>query len=328
MNPTSGRSAAADPPRPAASPGRRYATPRRLRHRRLAMLAFLAPALLLYSGFLVYPLASTFSYSFFDWHDTLRGGFIGIQNYHTLFTSYPLNEQLGNAFVHNCVLFVGTMVVQNTTGLGFAVLLHRLRSARRLFQILYTLPYLVNPLVVGYLWTLLLNPTYGPINALLNEAGLHSLAKPWLGDPSTALLVVIAVGAWQWLGFPVLLFGAALGSIPGEYAEAARVDGASSWAVFRRIQLPLLTPAIRTLTVLSLIWSFNTFGLAYGLGGSSGGPAGSTDVLGLVFYRTAFEGGSNRIGISSAMAVLMFALIFSIAMTVERMLRRREITLR
>jgi raffinose/stachyose/melibiose transport system permease protein len=321
LSPSKARAGVKPEPRPPRSGGLGAS-------RRKALIGFLAPAVLLYSLFLVYPLVSALTYSLFSWQDTLRGPFVGLTNYRALFTSYPLNDQLGRALVHNCLLFAGTMLIQNTVGLVLATLLHSIRTGRRLFQVFYTLPYLVNPLVLGYLWSLVLSPTYGPLNAMLDTVGLHSLAKPWLGDPSTALPVVIVVGAWQWIGFPVLLFGAALGGIPEHYAEAARVDGASGWQVFRRIQFPLLTPAIGTLTVLSLLWSFNTFGLVYGLGGSSGGPAGSTDVLGLVFYRTAFQGGVNRIGLSSSMAALMFVLIFGAAVGVDRLMRRREASLR
>jgi raffinose/stachyose/melibiose transport system permease protein len=178
--------------------------------------------------------------------------------------------------------------------------------------------------VVGYLSVLMLRPQFGVLNVLFDTIGLESMSQPWLGNPDTALPVVILINTWQWVGFPMLLFGAALGAIPEEYEAAARVDGASSWQAFSRITLPLLTPAIGTVTVLTFIGSFNLFALAYAIGGSKGDPAGSIDVLGLVFYRTAFEGGLNAIGHSSALAVLMFIFIFGVAVTANRFLRRKE----
>ena len=288
------------------------------------LAVFLAPALVLYSVFVVYPLFSALQYSLFDWTGTVRRGFVGLDNFVALFTTFPLDEQLLSAFGHNVVFFVGTMLIQNTLGLTFAVLLHKQQRTRRVFQTLFTLPYLVSPLVVGYLWVLMLRPQFGVLNAAFDAVGLEQFSQPWLGDPSTALPVVILINAWQWVGFPMLLFGAALASIPEEYDAAARVDGAGSWQAFSRITLPLLTPAIGTVTVLTFIGSFNLFALAYAVGGSKGDPAGAIDMLGLVFYRTAFEGGVNAIGLSSALAVLMFVFIFSIALAANRFLRRRE----
>jgi raffinose/stachyose/melibiose transport system permease protein len=294
------------------------------RPRARVLLLFIAPAFLLYTAFVVYPLLTALEYSLFDWRGTARGGFAGLGNFIDLLSTYPVNQQLGRAVVHNAAFFAGTMLVQNTLGLTFAVLLHRNRRFKRLFQTAYTMPYLVSPLVVGYLWTLILNPVFGPVNTLLRSIGLDSLALPWLGDPGTALPVVVLVNAWQWVGFPMLLFAAALGGIPDEYADAARVDGASSWQAFRHVTLPLLVPAIGTVTVLTFIGNVNIFGLVYAMGGSTGNPAGATDVLGLLFYRTAFQSGSvNSIGQSSALAVMMFIVVFGTSLGATAYLRRR-----
>jgi raffinose/stachyose/melibiose transport system permease protein len=290
---------------------------------------FLVPAFLLYTLFVVYPLLSALADSFWRWEGTARGGFAGLANFTGLFTTFPLNHQLWPAFWHTVVFFVGTMVVQNTFGLLVAVVLTELRFGRRFFQTVYTLPYLVGGLVVGYLWSLLLSPSFGPVNAVLKAVGLGSFAKPWLGDPSTALPVVILVNAWQYVGFPILLFGAALAGLPGEYAEAGRVDGANAWQRFFRITLPLLLPSIGVVSILTFIGCFNTFELVYSLEGAQGnqptGPGGATDVLGLIFYRVAFqEGGADAIGQSSALAVLLFLFIFGVAVLANRIVRRRE----
>ncbi|MBA2529900.1 MAG: sugar ABC transporter permease [Euzebyales bacterium] len=286
--------------------------------------AFLLPAFLLYSLFIVYPLISALQYSVFTWRGTAQGAFVGVANFAELVTRQPLAGDLLGAFGHNAMFFAGTMVIQNVAGLAFAVLLHRSRKGKRFLQSAFTMPFLLSPLVVGYLWSLILNPLFGPLNAVLRGAGLESLALPWLGNPTTALPVVVLVNAWQWVGFPMLLFGAALAGIPEEYEQAARVDGAGSWQAFRRVTLPLLTPVIGTVSVLTFIGNFNIFGLVYAMGGSQGGPAGSTDVLGLLFYRTAFRGGSNAIGVSSALAVVMFAFIFGLSLAATALLRRRE----
>lgn len=292
---------------------------------RRAGLVFVLPALILFGVFIAYPLLTALSYSFFDWTGILRGEFVGLQNYVTLFTTQPYSQDIPNAFVHNILLFAGAMVFQNTVGLALATLLHRIRRFKQFFQTMYTLPYLVSPLVIGYLWSLMLSPLFGPVNATLRAVGLEELALPWLGDPQTAIWVVVFVTAWQWIGFPVLLYGAALGGIPQEVDEAASIDGANAWQRFRSITLPMLIPAIGTVSVLTFIGSMEAFPIPYALGGSQGNPAGATDVLSLLFYRTAFESGSsNAIGTSSAIATLLFLFIFGISMLITWLMRRAE----
>lgn len=286
--------------------------------------AFLAPAFALYTLFMIYPLVSALQYSLFEWRGTAQGPFVGLGNFAELFTRFPLNRNLARAFGHNAAFFVGTMAIQNTLGLLFAVLLHRSRAGKRFLRVAFTMPFLLSPLVVGYLWSLILNPTFGPVNAALRTVGLDALALPWLGDPSTALPTVILVNAWQWVGFPMMLFGAGLAAISDDYTEAAFVDGANSWQAFWRVTFPLLTPVVGTVSVLTFIGNFNIFGLVYAMGGSQGGPAGATDVLGLLFYRTAFQGGTDAIGVASALAVVMFAFIFGMSLLAVRVLRRYE----
>ncbi len=290
-----------------------------------AIALFTLPALALFGIFLLYPLLAALSYSFFEWAGTTRGDFVGFDNFVTLVTDLPYREAIPNAFAHNLALFLGMMVVQNTVGLYLAYHLHQRPRVRRLFQTLYAMPYLVSPLVIGYLWSLLLSPSFGPINAFLKAVGLDALALPWLGDPKLALGVVILIAAWQWIGFPVLLYGAGLGGIPEELTQAASIDGASPWQAFRHVTLPLLTPVIGTVSVLTFIFAMEIFPLVYALGGSTGSPAGATDVMALLFYRVSFQSGTpNSLGMSSAVATVLFLVIFGTAVLATRILRRRE----
>ena len=288
-------------------------------------MVFVLPALILFAVFILYPLLTALSYSFFNWTGIVRGDFSALSNYETLFTKLPYRDQVPNAFMHNVLLFGGAMLFQNTIGLGLATLLHRLKRFKRFFQTMFTLPYLVSPLVVGYLWSLMLSPLFGPVNTILRAIGLDALAQPWLGNPTTAIWVVVFVTAWQWVGFPVLLYGAALGGIPQEIDEAASLDGASPWQRFRDVTFPLLIPAIGTVSVLTFIGAMEAFAIPYALGGSMGSPAGATDVLSLLFYRTAFESGSsNAIGTSSAIATLLFLFIFGVSILITWFMRRAE----
>ncbi len=288
------------------------------------LAVFLAPAFILYTIFLVFPLAQALFFSLFEWKGSARGSFVGLQNFATLFGRFPLNEQLPRALMHNSIFFVVTMIIQVSLGLLFAVLLQREFRGRQFFRTVYVLPFMISPLVVGYVWSLILNPTFGPVNATLRSLGLDGLARPWLGDPSTAFPTIMLVNVWFWLGFPMLLFAAGLAAIPEDFAEAAQVDGANRWQVFRHVTFPLLIPVFGTVTVLTFIRSFNVFGLVWSLGGVDGGPVGTTDVLGLLFYRTAFRGGVDAFGVASALAVIMFAVIFGAAIVFRWWFHRLE----
>ena len=286
------------------------------------------PALALFATFLLYPMLAAAVYSGYTWSGTKQEGFVGLANYAALFTKLPFAEQLPRAFGHNLAFLVLTLLMQNTVGMFLAVQLGKFARVQRLLRTLYAMPYLVSPLVIGYLWSLLLSDSFGVINALLRAVGLDALAQPWLGDPKLALWVAVLISVWQWLGFPVLLYGAALAGLPAELGDAASVDGATGWQRFRHITLPLLTPAIGTISILTFIATMEIFPLVYALGGSNGSPAGATDVLSLLFYRTSFQsGGMNAIGMSSALATVMFLFIFGGAMVATRVLRRREANL-
>jgi len=293
-------------------------------HGLLTFVVFLAPALLLYGLFTVGPLVAVFGFSAFEWAGAKNVGFVGLENFVTLFSPGPILDEVVNAFGNNVSFFLGTMVIQNTLGLLLAVLLNSALRAKRFFQTSMALPFLVNPLVVGYVWLLLLSPVYGPIAETLRALGLGDAVQPWLGDPALAQPLVILINAWQWVGFPMLIFSAALAGIPDELTSAARVDGASRWQIFRYVTLPLLAPAFGTITILTFIGSFNAFNLQFAIGGVNGGPAGSTDVLALLFYRLAFGSGLNATGLSSALAVVTFIFVFGCALIIRHYLTKIE----
>ena len=289
------------------------------------LLPFWLPAFVVYSLFIVYPLLSAVSFSLFSWQGLRREHFVGLENFVTLLTTEPWRTRLWRAFGNNLYFFAGTMLMQNTVALLFAVLLYNLRRGQRFWQNLFFLPYLLPTVLVGFLWRLMLNPLFGPVNNGLRALGLEALALPWLGTPETALPSIIVVNAWGWLGFPMIIFLANLGNIPMSYLEAAKLDGASPWQIFARIQLPLLRPSLMIVSVLTFIGNFNAFELIFIMAGSSGSPGGATDVLGTFFYRTAFGGASNAISMGSALAVLMFCFIALISFIMVALFQRDKV---
>lgn len=303
------------------TPGRARSGPSRF----WRLAPFWLPAFAVYTLFVVWPLVNAVGYSLFEWRGLQRGAFVGLDNFVKLFTQEPWRGDLWDAFRHNVWFFVGTMLVQNTVALGFAVVLERLRWGSRFFQNLFFMPHLMTTVLVGFLWNLILNPLFGPLNKALRAVGLGALAQPWLGQPETALATIVAVNAWAWLGFPMMLFLANLGSIPASYLEAARLDGANGWQVFRHVQLPLLRPSLVIVTVLTFIGNFNAFELIFVMAGSNGSPGGATDVLGTLFYRTAFGGGRDAVAMGSALAVVMFLFIALISQLFLYFARREEV---
>lgn len=293
------------------------------------LVTFLLPGIVLYGLFMAYPLVSSLSYSLFEWQGLLRRGFAGLQNFMTVLTQWPYNERFWGALQHNALFFGVTFLIQTTLGLFIAVVLNRERPGHAFFQAAFFLPYTLSMVVVGFLWLLLLNPTWGAVAQGLRAVGLGGWVQPWLGQSSTALITVILVNAWHWLGFPILVYLAALRGIPREFHEAGRVDGAGPWQAFRFITLPLLAPSLIMVTILTFIWDFNAFELVFVMQGASGSPNYSTDLLATLFYRTAFGdpttgGEPGLIGVASAIAVLMLVIIGTASFFGVRLGRRTE----
>ncbi len=296
--------------------------------RALWIAAFLAPALILFTAVVAYPVLSAMAYSLYRWDGIVRAGWAGLANFRRLLTQYPYSERMLVAFGHNVWTFALTMVVQNGLGLLLAVLLAGRTWGARVYRAIFFMPVVLSLVIVGFLWELFLNPIWGPLNKLLTLADLGALARPWLGDPHTALVALILVNAWRWVGFPTIVFLAGIQAIPEEYLEAARLDGAGAGAIFRRIVVPLLAPQVNIIVILTFIGAFNWFELPYIMQGVTGEPFHATDVLGLLFYRAAFgavDTGNPDVGVGSAIAVVMFALILATSGLGALYLRRREV---
>ena len=289
-------------------------TPRRWWSKNGHLLVFLLPALLIYGAFMAYPLISSLTYSVFEWEGFLRRRFVGLQNFVTVLTRWPYNERFVGALGHNALFFGVTFLIQSTVGLFVAVLLARKWRGFAFFQAAYFLPHTLSLVVVGFLWRMMLNPTWGAAAQGLRRVGLADWVRPWLGQSDTALIAVILVNAWAWLGFPILVYLAAIQAIPKEFEEAAVVDGAGSWQIFRYVTFPLLLPSLAMVTILTFIWDFNAFELVFVMQGASGAPSYATDLLATFFYRTAFGdpttgGEPGQIGIAAAIGVLMLVII-------------------
>lgn len=282
---------------------------------RRAWITFIVPALVIYVTFLALPLFNSIRYSLYTGSGIVPDEFVGFANFVTLFTDDFWKLHFLNALKNTVILFIIHMSVQNTLGLLFATLLSSKLKGANFFRTVIFLPATLSVLVIGFLWSLMLNPRWGIVNYTLEAIGLGVLAHPWLGDPKTALIAVSLVSCWQWVGLPTMMYLAALVGIPEELSEAAMVDGASTWQVFWRIKFPLMLPIIGVVSILTFIGNFSAFDIVYAMGTSRGDPQFSTDILGSFFYRTAIGGASitGRInaGVGAAIATIIFLILLA-----------------
>jgi multiple sugar transport system permease protein len=270
---------------------------------RLLPYALLAPALLVLSGMLLYPLGYVAVESFFDVAPLrhIGWGSAGLGNYRRLFH----DSQVAASILRTVTWTVLSVLLQFFVGLGVALALRGAFRARALVRMLLLVPW-ATPAVVGALaWKWVYHGQYGLLNALLGTAGLGGLERAWLGDPSTALGAVIAANVWRGFPFIAVMLGAALANLPAEHHEAASIDGATRWQELRWVTLPQLRPAILLSTLLSGIWTFNNFSTIYILTG--GGPAGRTDILVTFVYRNGFQ--YFEFGYAAALSVMLFAIV-------------------
>ena len=277
---------------------------------------FVTPALLIVSVFILLPLFMSLFNSFFDWNQLLRGSFTGLGNFKKLFFTFPYNERFWNALKHNGIWFCCTMLIQNSLGLLFGYALSKKIAGHGFFKRVFFIPVLFSIVAVGFLWGMYLKND-GLVNSFLNLLDLSSLRRAWLGDESTATFAIIATNIWRWVGFPSLVFLAAIDSIDQSCIEAAYIDGVSETGLFWKIIFPLIIPSVTVITVLTVIGSLNVFEQIYTMTDLGGGPNYSTDTIGTLFYRTAFgsvDTGNPEIGIGSTIAVIIYIMTFCISL--------------
>jgi raffinose/stachyose/melibiose transport system permease protein len=275
------------------------------------IVVFLAPAVIVYTAVMIFPLFNTLRLALYSRIDQERV-FVGLENFRTLFFDPIWAEQFWNALGNNFWFFIIHMLVQNPIGIALAALLShpRLRFAA-LYRSAIFIPTILSFVIVGFAWKLILSPIWGIAPGMLDAVGLKFLYAPWLGKEEYALTTLALVSVWQFVGIPMMLIYAALLTIPEEILEAGEVDGITGMAAFWKIKLPLILPSIGIISILTFVGNFNAFDLIYAAQGALAGPDFSTDILGTFMYRTFF-GFQLQLGdphMGSAIAGAMFAII-------------------
>ena len=299
-----------------AIPRARVARPRSRRARKSAYpYWFYLPAFAVFFVFFLLPTFSSFYYSLTRW-TLFDAEFIGLENFHRFFEEPALTKGLTNTLIY-AVVTSGTKVV---LGMLLAVLLTSSVIGRAFMRSAVFFPVLVSTIGVGLTFTVLMEPDEGLINEAL---GLIGIAGPrWLVDPNYALLSVALVDVWKGVGLATVIYIAGIVSVPREFYDAARVDGATSFGLFRHITLPLAWPATVTVIILSLIGGLRSFDLIWAM--TRGGPGFTSDVIASVIYKQ-YQAGFY--GLSTAGNVVLFVLVTAIVLPLYSFLRRREVQL-
>jgi ABC-type sugar transport system permease subunit len=291
--------------------------PRR-RPRRLTPfgLPWILPALAVSVGILYYCIGYTGFISTWDWDGvspdpTVVGG----ANYVKAFQ----DQTFWAAIWHTAIFFVVTFVAQTVLGLLFAVLLHSRVKLAVVYKVIVFVPVVLAPAIMAPVFRQMYQPD-GQFNWVLEHIGLGFLAQPWIGQSSTALLVVMAVTVWQWTGLTFVLYYAGISQIDQSMLEAARIDGAGNLRILISIIWPSLRGTTVALAMLGLIGALKTFDVPFLVTGAVGGPNGSTEFLGTYIYRMTIR--NYHVGYGAAMSILLLAIALALAIVTQ--VRGRE----
>ncbi len=270
---------------------------RRLRREWLTAYALLLPSFASLAVFVLWPLIDSGYLSLTNWDFLEEPKFIGLKNYQKLLDDDVLRQVLANTAIYTLAVVLITLIL----ALGLAVLLNRPMRLRALARTVFFLPVVTTLVAISGLWLFIYTPDFGLMTYLLRLLGQPGQA--WMNNPSTALWAIILMMVWQGLGYDIIILLGGLGNIREDLYEAAALDGASRWTLFRHITLPLLSPTLVFLIIVSTIQAFRVFDPVYVMSGGLGGPANSTATLVFYLYKQAFSNQDG--GYASAIAYLI-----------------------
>jgi raffinose/stachyose/melibiose transport system permease protein len=286
-------------------------------YRRKAALTgwlFLLPLLVINGVVVLGPSIATVYYSLTDWSGLGPAKFVGLANYTKAFADPRVHE----ALLHNAIWFVLFLSVPMAMGLLGAHLLSQVRRFQVVFRALYFIPYIVASVVNAAVWKMLLSPTSG-VGHLLGEWGVPWVGdQAFLGDPDLSLFSVNFVVDWHWWGFLAVIFFAAMQAVDPQLYEAARIDGANRWQQFKSVTIPGIRPTLIFLFLMTVIWSLKAFDYIFIM--TQGGPAGSSEVVSTLMYKTAFN--EYSAGYAAALGMSM-TVVTGVILAVYQYLRRK-----
>lgn len=279
---------------------------------------FAAGALIVYGALFVLPSIIGIGYSFTDWSSySDQLSFVGLDNFAEIFS--PKRDYLD--YIVNTLWFtLATTVLKTGLALAFALLLSRGVRGLNLHRSVLYMPAVLSVLIVGMVFTSILDPRYGLLNQSLRAVGLDALTQKWLTNPQIAMWSVIGVDVWRGVGYIMTILIVGILSISETYNEAAQIDGANAWQRFRHITLPLLRPTLAVTIVLNVLYGLKVFDIVYVL--TNGGPGHRTEVL----YTAVFDEFSRgRYAVGTALSTVMLVIMVITGVFMIRVLTRNEV---
>ena len=288
------------------------------RQKRKLLIPFLAPALLLYGLFFLYPATRTFYVALTSWNGIdphLK--YIGLDNFREL----AHDPVFRGTIKHTAQFTILGAIVLFPLSLFLAFATSDSVFGARTFRFIILAPVALSVATAALIWKFALNPNFGIVDGVLNGVGLGGLSRPWLGEARPALIAVVLATIWHGVGTYMIFFSAAISRVPKELKEAARIDGASSWNIFRYVVFPLIWDVTRILLILWIIGGLQTFAFIFAMTG--GGPFHATNVFGTYLYDAAFV--QSRFGYAAAVAVVIFILVLIFTAVANRVTRRETV---
>ena len=291
---------------------RRIQMPGLAQRRNLFQHALVAPPLLFFAAFAIFPLLFTLWVSLNYWPVGGEHRFIGLRNYQQILSDLSFQISLRNNILYPLV----TVPLEYVLGFGAALLINQVTRGQRLVRLIAFMPMMLTPIVVGFIWKMLFYPSYGPIDYVLWKIGLPKV--DWITNPYAAFASVVVTDVWQWTPLVILIMLSGLRSLPTEPFESARVDGASDWRIFGDMTFPMLLPYSIVAIVLRSIEAFKLFDIVLLI--TCGGPGVSTSTVTLIAYFTSFR--TANMGPAAAMSVLLLIIVVVLAIIFLRLMQR------
>lgn len=281
-------------------------------------ILFIAPALLLFSVFILLPLLSAIYYAFTSWNGFSAPKWVGLANFKRAFAD---TTHLAS-YLHVSLYIFGTLFFEVAFGLVMAVLLNSDRRGFSLMRGMFFSPMILSMSAAGVLWAFVLDYRTGLLNSVLRSIGLSDFAQPWLSQSATALVAIMLVSGWKFAGFYMIIFFAALRRIPRNIYESATIDGANAIEQFVSITIPLLKQNVLMAVLLAVTGGFAGFDLFFTL--TNGGPFNSTEVPATWIIKQAFD--QNQLGYGTALTVILAVVVTIISLIYLRVSERASVT--
>lgn len=279
---------------------------------------FLLPAFLLYTIFVIWPSISSLYYSLTNWNGVSPDiNFVGFLNFKSILTSPRFWNALKNTFILTFVI----SIFENAIALALALLVDKVTIGKNAFRAAFYIPVLLSGIVSGYIWKILYNYNFGAFNKFLDAINLGAFKQDWLGNDKLALISIAVVLIWKGAGYYMVIYLAALQGVPTDVLEAARLDGASGWQMFRRITVPMISSAFTINLTLSLINGLKVFDQISVM--TDGGPGFHTETMVYLLYRVGF--GEGRQGYGTAVGVILFIIILAMNGLQSAILKKMEV---